>query len=57
MYLIIYEDGSMFKVAEFTNIHAEACDAGVMDVVRLDGENPTRYVNGNWESIEWIGRD
>ncbi len=52
-YLIINEDGSMETVEELSNTDRYAADLGVIDIVNLQGDKPSRFIEkGKWENVE-----
>ena len=52
-YLIINKDGSMETVEELSNTDRYAMDLGVIEVVNLQGDKPSRFIGkGTWEDVE-----
>lgn len=56
-YLIINEDGSMETVEELSNTDRYAADLGVIEVVNLQGDKPSRFIESIkgkriWEDVE-----
>lgn len=52
-YLIINEDGSMETVQELSNTDRYAMDLGIIDVINLQGDKPSRFIGkGVWEDVE-----
>jgi hypothetical protein len=54
MFILIAEDGSMCKIQKVDGDVLQASDDGLVDVVHIEGENPTLYVNGAWTEIETV---
>ena len=52
MYLIILEDGEVYKSETVADEDLEAVDAGVLDVINC--EDITQYFMGEWREIDPI---
>ena len=56
MYLYIFENGEIKKSTTFSDCDAEACDAGILDVIKINDVNPKQYGCGQWHFIDYIDR-
>lgn len=51
MYLIILEDGEVFKSKDLPEQELENADNGLLEVISIGGPQPTRYIGGEWFGI------
>lgn len=53
MYLLIMEDGSVFKMKEYSKDDLIACDDGFMSMINIsDVGDPKIYIDGKWDSVD-----
>ncbi|WP_238938739.1 hypothetical protein, partial [Pseudomonas typographi] len=53
MYLMIFEDGEIKSAEEVGIDDTQAADDGLLDLIDIsDPFNPTRYLGGEWKSVE-----
>ena len=52
MYILIFEDGSMVKSETVGAEDLAASEDGLLDIIDCSSDNPTRYWDGDWISIE-----
>lgn len=53
-YLMIAENGEIFKSSKVTEGDKESCDSGILDII--DTESGTTYHSGVWYDLkEWEG--
>lgn len=53
MYLIIFEDGSLYTMIELTKAELEAHSEGVLDIVVYDDQDEVyqQYVDGEFKTL------
>ncbi len=53
-YIIIFEDGQIYKTNEMSEDDIMGCDSGILDIVRI--EDQKSYFNRDWHDLEvWAG--
>lgn len=52
MYLYVFEDGEIKKGSTFCQGDMDSCDAGILDVIDISGEQPQQYYEGEWHDIQ-----
>ncbi len=53
-YIIVFEDGQIYKTNEITEDDIIGCDSGILDIVRI--EDQKIYHNRDWFGLEvWGG--
>ena len=50
MYLMIPEDGQIFKAKDITNDDMNASDDGILDIIDID--DMSQYHGGEWHILE-----
>ena len=54
MYILILEDGEMFKTETLSDGDKEASDAGIMDIICVAGDHPRQYHDGEFHEIDEV---
>jgi hypothetical protein len=54
MYIIVTEDGAIYRRETITTKILKAADAGKITIIRVDGVLPMRYIGNVWEPVEKI---
>lgn len=52
-YIIIFEDGTVYKADKVTEEDKQACDNGIISVI--DTENMKEYYDGQWLELNTWG--
>jgi hypothetical protein len=53
MYLIVFEDGEIAKIADLEDDVYEACLSGVCDLIDISSsDSPLMYTHTGWELVE-----
>ena len=51
MFIYVFEDGEVRKNKEFNEGDKDACDAGILDVIDISGDEPKQYYNSEWHDL------
>ena len=51
MYIIIYEDGEIGTLSKITEKETDAYEAGILDIIHVEDENPVIYSSTGWEVL------
>jgi len=55
MYLLIFEDGGVYKTVAIEAGDLAACDAEALEIIDISNpEEPLRYFNGEWEKVDGV---
>lgn len=55
MYLLIYEDGYDVRYSDYVkDSWLQSVDDGVGMIIRIDGDVPMEYYNGEWHRVEKV---
>lgn len=55
-YLLIFEDGAIFKTNELYPSDLQSCEEGMLDIIRVNDSKQYDFHTNNWIDIQLVDR-